>query len=44
MREALTDFNQTLPQNDKVSLREKGKKRIRLSPLILNRSRCNCVP
>ena len=32
-REALTHFNQTLPQNDNVSLREKGKKRIRLSPL-----------
>jgi hypothetical protein len=33
MREALTHFNQTLPHNDNVSLREQGKKRIRLSPL-----------
>ncbi len=33
MREALTHFNRTLPQNDKVSLRPKGKKRIRLSRL-----------
>jgi TnpA family transposase len=33
MREALMHFNRTLPQNDKVSLRPKGKKRIRLSRL-----------
>ncbi len=33
MREALAHFNRTLPQNDKVSLRPKGKKRIRLSRL-----------
>ncbi len=33
MRKSLAYFNQTLPQNDKVSLREKGKKRIRLTPL-----------
>lgn len=33
MREALDYFHQTLPQNDKVSLRMKGKKRIRLTPL-----------
>jgi TnpA family transposase len=33
MREALTHFNATLPGNAKVSLREKGRKRIRLSPL-----------
>jgi hypothetical protein len=34
MREALTHFNRTLPHNNKVSLRAKGKNRIRLSPLV----------
>jgi len=33
MRQSLAYLNQTLPQNEKVSLHEKGKKRIRLTPL-----------
>ena len=34
MREALANFNLALPRNDKVSLRKKGKNRIKLTPLI----------
>lgn len=33
LREALAGFNRTLPQNGKVTLRESGKNRIRLTPL-----------
>jgi len=33
MREVLSNFNLTLPRNDKVSLRKKGKNRIKLTPL-----------